>query len=64
MRIHVERVIGLLRQKYTVLQGTLPINFLFMSGNESSAKKCPMIDRMVRVCSALTSLCPPIIPFD
>ena len=43
LRIHVERVIGLLRQKYTVLQGTLPINFLFISGNESLAKKCPMI---------------------
>ena len=43
---------------------TLSINFLFMSGNESLAKKCPMIDRMVRVCSALTNLSPPIIPFD
>ena len=59
VRIHVERVIGLLRQKYTVLQGTLPIDFLSSNGN-----KCPMIDRIVRVCSALTNLCPPIIPFD
>ena len=64
VRIHVERVIGLLHQKYTVLQGTLQINFLFMSGNESLAKKCPMVDRMVRVCSALTNLCPPITSFD
>ena len=59
VRIHVERVIGLLRQKYTVLQGTLPVDFLSSNGN-----KCPMIDRIVRVCSALTNLCPPIIPFD
>ena len=61
VRIHVERAIGLLRQKYTVLhdQGTLPIDFLSSNGN-----KCPMIDRIVRVCSALTNLCPPIIPFD
>ena len=43
VRIHVERVIGLLRQKYTVLQGTLQINSLFMSGNESLAKKFQMI---------------------
>ena len=35
VRIHVERVIGLLRRKYTIQQGTLLINFLFMSGNES-----------------------------
>ena len=59
VRIHVERVIGLLCQKYTVLQGTLPTDFLSSNGN-----KCPMIDRIVRVCSALTNLCPPTIPFD
>ena len=28
VRIHVERVIGLLRQKYTILEGTLPINVI------------------------------------
>ena len=44
VRIHVECVIGLLCQKYTVLQGTLPIDFLSSDGN-----KCPMIDRIVRV---------------
>ena len=59
VRIHIERVIGILRQKYTVLQGTLPIDFLSSNGN-----KCPVIDRIVRVCSALTNLCPTIIPFD
>ena len=58
-RIHVECVIGLLRQKYTVLKGTLPIDFLSSNGN-----KCPVIDKIARVCSALTNLCPPIIPFD
>ena len=39
VRIHVERVIGLLSQKYTVLQVTLPVDFLSSNGN-----KCPMID--------------------
>ena len=28
VRIHVERVIGLLRRKYTILGGSLPIDFL------------------------------------
>ena len=28
VRIHVERVIGFLRQKYTILQSTIPINLL------------------------------------
>ena len=34
VRIHVERVIGLLRQKYSVLQSTLPIDKLKGSGQK------------------------------
>ena len=59
VRIHVERVIGLLRQKYTILQGTLPIDYL-MCPDKS---KCPMVDRMIRVCSAFTNLCPSVVSF-
>ena len=61
VRIHVERVIGLLRQKYTILQGTLPIDYLTRSDETS---KCPVIDKMIRVCAALTNLCPYIVPFE
>ena len=28
MRVHVDRVIGLLRNKYTILQDTIPIDYL------------------------------------
>lgn len=28
VRIHVERVIGLLRRKYSILSGILPVDFL------------------------------------
>ena len=64
VRIHVERVIGVLRQKYTILQSTLPIDFLLcdLNGPENSRK--PLVDKMIRVCAALVNLCPPIIPFD
>ena len=60
VRIHVERVIGLLRQKYTMLQATLPIDYLTISKGNS----CPTIDRIIRVCASLTNLCPSVIPFD
>ena len=30
-RIHVERVLGLLRRKYTILEGSLPTDFLVSS---------------------------------
>ena len=59
VRIHVERVIGLLRGKYTILEGTLPTDFLNSANGE-----VPMIDRILRICAALVNLCPPIIPFD
>ena len=37
VRIHVERVIGVLKQKYTILQGTLPINLI--SHDDSSYRE-------------------------
>lgn len=64
VRIHVERVIGLLRRKYTILESTLPTDFLSCNANGSPDSKVPIIDRIVRVCSALVNLCPPIVPFD
>ena len=63
LQMSVESMLNVLlayyAKKYIVLQGTLPIDFLSSNGN-----KCPVIDRIARVCSALTNLCPPIIPFD
>ena len=64
VRIHVERVIGLLRSKYTILQGTLPTDFLMSNPHGSFEEGIPVIDRIIKVCSALVNLCPPIIPFD
>ncbi|XP_068670722.1 uncharacterized protein [Montipora foliosa] len=64
VRIHVERVIGLLRNKYTILEGTLPTDFLRGSANEPPNSQVPIIDRILRVCSALVNLCPPIVPYD
>lgn len=60
VHIHLERVIGILRQKCTILQSTLPTDFL----TSNQENQIPLIDRIVRVCSALVNLCPPIVPFD
>ncbi len=60
VRIHVESVIGLLCQKYTILQATLPIDYLSTSRGNS----CPTIDRIIRVSESLTNLCPSLILFD
>ena len=60
VRIHVERVIGLVRQKYTILQGTLPIDYLMKRNGEES----PVVDRIARVCCALCNVCDIIVPFE
>ena len=64
VRIHVERVIGLLRRKYTILQSTLPTDYLTYNQNGPPETQVPVIDRIIRVCSALVNCCPPIVPFD
>jgi len=56
VRIHVERVIGQLRKKYKILQGTLPITLV-----KRPIDTIPTIDKILIVTSALTNLCDPIL---
>ena len=60
VRIHVERVIGAIRQRYTILQATLPIDFL----NSRKGEELPLVDCIIRVCCALNNLCDSIVPFN
>ena len=64
VRIHVERVIGYLRQKYTILQSILPIDYVMCDQQLPEHERIPLIDRIVRICSALINPCPPIVPFN
>lgn len=57
VRIHVERVIGLVWNKYTILQGTIPITLCV-----STPDGLTPLDKMVKVCCALCNLCPPVVP--
>lgn len=54
--IHVERVIGTIRQKYRILNGPLPIHLL------ASRKTNALVDEVVLVCCALVNLCPSVVP--
>ena len=64
VRIHVERVIGLLRRKYSILSGILPIDFLISNPNGLQEEATTMIDRIIIVSAALVNLCPGIVPLD
>ena len=58
VRIHVERIIGLLKQKYTILQGVLPISLIADDNIENTA------DKIINVCCACINLCPSVVPED
>ena len=60
VRIHVERVIGMVRQKYSILHDTIPIDFVITRKGEDTT----LLDRIVRICCALTNVCNPIVPID
>ena len=59
MRIHVERVIGVLKQKYTILKNELPISFIADRDDKGAS-----IDKILIVCCALVNLCPSVVPQD
>ena len=48
-------------QKYTILQGTLSLDYFTSS---SQGRHCPLIDKVIRVCADLTNLCPSVVPFE
>ncbi|KAL7300297.1 hypothetical protein TKK_0006927 [Trichogramma kaykai] len=56
VRIHVERVIGGLKQKFQILSGRIPLDMLYTDSNGDS-----LIDEIILVCGALFDLCPSII---
>ncbi len=60
VRIHVERVIGAVRQRFTILKGTLPIGFIIKRDQEEK----PLVDHIIHVCCALNNLCDSVVPFD
>ena len=60
VRIHVERVIGVVKQKYTILQSTLPVNFIMCCNEEGTSA----IDKVVLICCALCNCCESVVCFS
>ena len=60
VRIHIERVIGAVRQKYMILQSTLPVSMVACYSED----KLSPIDKIVTICCALYNHCNSVLPFD
>ncbi|CAN8016388.1 unnamed protein product [Ixodes persulcatus] len=60
VRIHVERVIGLVRNKYVILKSTLPVDFVTCRPGDD----LPAVDKVVTVCCALSNFSPSVVPIN
>ena len=56
VRIHIERVIGLLKNRYTILKGILPMRTVKSIKDETCHAITANCDKIVTVCAALTNL--------
>lgn len=60
VRIHVERVLGLVRQKYKILGGPIPVQYCMkVDENEYTT-----IDKVAVVCCALANITPSVINLE
>ena len=62
VKVHVERVIGNLKKKYSILNGTLRIHYLLSKGDV--AEELITLDKIGHTASALINLCPSIVPLE
>ncbi|KAK7150960.1 hypothetical protein R3I93_012027 [Phoxinus phoxinus] len=57
LRVHVERVIGCVRGKYSILNDTIPLSMVVPCEGENMV----LLDKIVCVCCALTNMCPSVV---
>lgn len=56
VRIHVERVIGLMKYRYCILKGTMPIRCVQSLKDETHGSAVASCDKIIKVCAALTNM--------
>jgi len=59
--IHVERVIGVLKNRFTILKGPLPVSMIKSLSDEAVGNQVSSIDKVIRVCAALVNLSTSIV---
>ena len=56
VRIHVERVIGVMKNRYTILQSRLAVSLIKRKDEDIATA-----DKLLTVCAALTNLGEPVV---
>ena len=57
VRIHVERVIGLLKRKFLLLHKVIPMTMLARNSLDGTC----VLDKIIKVCCVLCNLCPSVV---
>ena len=58
-RIHVERVIGLVQQKYQIMSAKVSHDYF-----QTDADNILSLDKIVHMCCSLTNMCDSVVPFN
>ena len=61
IRIHIERVIGLLKNRFQILQGPLPITMIKSINDEAEDAEYSSLDRIITACAVLVNICSSIV---
>uniref|UniRef100_A0A8C6UUE3 Transposase n=1 Tax=Neogobius melanostomus TaxID=47308 RepID=A0A8C6UUE3_9GOBI len=56
VRIHTERVIGLMKNRFTILKGPMPLRCVQRLRDESFGNTLASCDKIITVCAALTNM--------
>ena len=56
VRMHIERVIGLIKNRYTILKGILPLRTVKGIADDANTKPFSSCNKIVTVCAALVNL--------
>jgi hypothetical protein len=64
LRIHIERVIGLLKTRFHILDGPLPINMVKSIKDHATDVDYVCIDKIIRACAVLVNLGESIVSTD
>ena len=56
VRIHIERVIGLIKNRYTILKGIMPIRMVKSIKDEQLESTLANCDKIVTICASLVNL--------
>ncbi len=56
IRIHIERVIGILKNRYHILDGPMQLGFIKTRKEEAGGSDIAKIDKIVNVCAALVNM--------